>query len=41
MRLLIDISAGINKNIGGEYVYNGQHADYPIVTQLEQGDFNF
>lgn len=40
-RLLIDISAGINKNIGGEYVYNGQHADYPIVTQLEQGDFNF
>ena len=36
-RLLVDIHGAYNNNIGGEYVYNGSHADYITVTELHQG----
>ena len=36
-RLLVDIHATYNRNLGGEYVYGGSHADYITVTGLYQG----
>lgn len=38
---LIGLNAGINKNMSGAYEYNGAHADYPTVTQLETMDFRY
>lgn len=40
-RLLIDVHIAYNKNLGGEYVYGGSHADYPTVTELQQGLTNY
>lgn len=40
-RLLLDIHAGYNKNLSGEYIYNGSHADYISVTGLETSDANY
>ena len=40
-RLLLDIHGAYNNNIGGEYDYNGSHADYVTVTELHQGLTNY
>lgn len=40
-RLLIDVHVAYNNNLGGEYVYGGSHADYPTVTELQQGLTNY
>ena len=40
-RLLIDIHAAYNHNLGGRYVYGGSHADYLTVTELQQGVTNY
>ena len=40
-RLLVDIHGAYNNNIGGEYVYNGSHADFHTVTKLHQGLTNY
>lgn len=40
-RLLIGVELGYNDNRSGKYAYNGAHADYLIVTDLEQNDFNY
>lgn len=40
-RLLVDIHAAYNSNLGGEYVYGGSHADYLTVTELQQGLTNY
>ena len=40
-RLLIGAELSYNSNLSGNYVYGGQHADYPTVTGLEQNDFNY
>ena len=40
-RLLMGISFAHNKNLSGHYLYGGSHPEYPIVTELEQGDFDY
>lgn len=40
-RLLVGLELGYNDNKSGKYDYNGAHSDYPIVTNLEQNDFNY
>jgi hypothetical protein len=40
-RLLIGVEAGHNRNLSGAYSYTGNHADYKIVTELEQNDLNY
>jgi hypothetical protein len=35
------ISFAYNKNLSGHYLYGGSHPEYPIVTELEQGDFDY
>jgi len=40
-RLLVGAEAGYNNNLSGIYSYNGNHADYKIVTELEQNDLNY
>lgn len=40
-RLLVDIHAAYNANLGGEYVYGGSHSDYLTVTGLQQGLTNY
>lgn len=40
-RLLLDIHAGYKKNLSGEYIYNGSHAEYISVTGLETSDNNY
>ena len=40
-RLLVDIHAAYNNNLGGEYVYGGSHADYLTVTEVETYDNNY
>lgn len=40
-RLLMGISFAYNKNLSGHYLYGGSHPEYPIVTELEQGDFDY
>ena len=40
-RLLVDIHAAYNTNLGGEYIYGGSHADYLTVTELQQGLANY
>ena len=40
-RLLVDIHAAYNTNLGGEYVYGGSHSDYLTVTGLQQGLTNY
>ena len=34
-RFLLDLHATYKKNLGGEYLYGGTHADYITVTELE------
>lgn len=40
-RFLLGAYFTYNTNLSGVYDYNGSHADYPIVTVLEQNDFNY
>ena len=40
-RLAIGGSFKYNSNVNGEYSYNGNSPDSPIVTGLEQADFNY
>lgn len=40
-RLLIGLTAGYNKNLSGEYQYNGNNTDYSVVTDFEQNDLNY
>ena len=36
-----NVHVAYNNNLGGEYVYGGSHADYPTVTELQQGLTNY
>ncbi len=40
-RLLIAASATYNNGMSGVYEYNGQHPEYPVVTDLMQSEFNY
>lgn len=40
-RLLVDLHVGLNRNLSGEYVYGGSHADYLSVTALETADAQY
>jgi hypothetical protein len=40
-RLLLGVEAGYNRNLSGAYSYAGNHADYKIVSELEQQDLNY
>lgn len=40
-RLLIGAGIAYNKNLSGEYNYNGQHSDYSVVKYFEQTDLNY
>lgn len=40
-RLQVGVRAGLNRNLSGGYQYNGQHADYPTVTDLETNDWRY
>lgn len=40
-RLLLGADVCYNKNLSGEYNYNGPHADYPVVTKFETTDLNY
>lgn len=40
-RLLTGIDLFYNKNLSGEYNYQGSHADYPVVTKFETVDLNY
>lgn len=40
-RLLIGVKTGYSHNLSGTYVYTGNHADYKIVTAMEQNDLNY
>ena len=40
-RLLLDIHAGFQKNLDGEYHYGGSHPEYISVTGLETSDANY
>lgn len=40
-RLLLGAEAGYNRNLSGDYSYTGNHANYKIVTELEQNDLNY
>ncbi|MDR0536471.1 MAG: hypothetical protein LBH04_00230 [Tannerellaceae bacterium] len=40
-RLLLGAEAGYNMNLSGGYSYAGNHADYKIVTEMEQNDLNY
>ena len=40
-RLLLDVHAACNKNLSGEYLYGGSHADYISVTGLETADIRY
>lgn len=40
-RLLVNLHLGMNRNLGGEYVYGGSHADYLSVTALETADAQY
>lgn len=39
-RLLVGAQVNYKTNLSGEYDYNGSHPDSPLVTDLEQNDFN-
>lgn len=40
-RLLVGLGIQYKTNLSSEYVYNGLAKDSPIVTELEQNDFNY
>lgn len=40
-RLQVGLRAGVNRNLSGEYQYNGQHPEYPTVTGLETNDWRY
>lgn len=40
-RLLLDVHANYNHNIGGEYKYGGNYADYLTVTKVETYDSEY
>ncbi|MBV7533078.1 DUF6850 family outer membrane beta-barrel protein [Chitinophaga sp. sic0106] len=40
-RLLVGLRAGYNRNLNGSYQYNGQHPEYPTVTELETNDYRY
>ncbi|MDE6299447.1 MAG: hypothetical protein K2M10_07370 [Muribaculaceae bacterium] len=40
-RLLVGVGGGYNANLSGTYMYGGVNEDYPTVTELEIGDWQY